>query len=567
MPPLIKCFKLSPAKMTEVWGLEMENKVEIREALNTFGKMLNIALIYGMDHPSIRAPLFETHLAFESALKDASQITIGLFNNALTVNDKMISEYTIHLRALERRLISLDIPHLVIRSGLSVEELGLLVAALCTANSREGQSLKEKLEEAGLSHIKTEEVEYVAQHEGEHMVGGEEGEGGGSGTADEGEGESDEEEPEEPAPEPTVHVEQIVAFLKGETASSEAPSADLQEILSDPEKLGQLIMESASVRQSVQSLDTGESLADIVIGCLRNTYEDLSRQKKFKSARGKASLNKAMLLLEKTVVDKIRNAVGEAQPEVDEQVLAALREMEEERQVDILAARYAEQQKKLTKAETDILRYAREHGEERARELLDAADVPGNEWRRLMVRSRSTSFGHGSGSGTGTGDGQGGGSGSGSAESVDMSALAIVLDKLENIMHFEETPPALVRAIVDETRNGVADVKAQFENQIEELEEEINLHEAEDADDLSAQTSRADLLLQISQLALKLAQPLTVINASVEAALQQTSNPDLQKELLDLACESGLVMKGLMERLTQLVGYPTLQQADAGLAE
>jgi len=553
----------------------MENKVEIQEALNTFGKMLNIALIYGMDHPSIRAPLFETHLAFESALRDAPQITIGLFNNALTVNDKMISEYTIHLRALERRLISLDIPHLVIRSGLSAEELGLLVAALCTANSQEGQSLKEKLEEAGLSHIKTEEIEYVAQHEGEHMVGGEDGEGGGDGTADDGEGEGDEEKPEEPAPEPTVHVEQIVAFLKGETASSEAPSADLQEMLSDPEKLGQLIMESASVRQSVQSLDTGESLADIVIGCLRNTYEDLSGQKKFKSARGKASLNKAMLLLEKTVVDKIRNAVGEAQPEVDEQVLAALREMEEERQVDILAARYAEQHKKLTKAEVDILRYTREHGEERARELLDAADVPEKEWRRLMIRSRSTSFGHGAGSGrghgggtgSGDGDGQGGGTGIGSAESVDMGALAIVLDKLENIMHFEETPPALVRAIVDETRNGLADVSAQFENQIEELEEEIHLHEAEDADALSAQTSRADLLLQISQLALKLAQPLTVINASVEAALQQISNPELQKELLDLACESGLVMKGLMERLTQLVGYPTMQEADAGLAE
>ncbi len=553
----------------------MDKTAGLQDALNTFGKMLNIALIYGMDHPSIRAPLFETHLAFESALKDAPQITVGLFNNALTVNDKMISEYTIHLRALERRLISLDIPHLVIRAGLSAEEMGLLVAALCTANSQEGQSLTEKLEEAGLSHIKTEEVEYVAQHEGEYLTGGEDGEseGGGDGTGDKDEGEGDEEEAEEPAPEPSVHVEQIVAFLKGETASSEAPSADLQEMLSDPEKLGQLIMESASVRQSVQSLDSGESLADIVIGCLRNTYEDLSGQKKFKSARGKASLNKAMLLLEKTVVDKIRNAVGDAQPEIDEQVLSALREMEEERQVDILAARYAEQQKKLTKAETDILRYAREHGEERARELLDAADVPENEWRRLMVRSRVTSFGGGSGGG-GKGDGSdggrgsgGGGTGAGSSESVDMGALAIVLDKLENIMQFDETPPALVRAIVDETRNGVADVQAQLENQIEELEEEAELLEAEEKDTLAAQTSRADLLLQISQLALKLAQPLTVVNASVEAAIQQTANLSLQKELLDLARESGVTLKELMERLTQLVGYPTLQQADVGLAE
>jgi len=545
----------------------MDNTTELQNALNVFGKMLNIALIYGMEHPSVRAPLFETHNAFESALRDAPQITIGLFNNTLTVNDKLITEYTIHLRALERRLVSLNIPHLVIRQGLSSDELGLLVAALCTANSQDGQTLTEKLEEAGLNYIKIEEVEYVAQHEGEHLVGTEEGEGGG--TGDEAEGDGDDEEDEEPKAAPTVHVEQIVAFLKGETASSEAPSADLQEMLSDPEKLGQLIMESATVRQSVQSLDTGESLADIVIGCLRKTYEDLSDQKKFKSARGKASLNKAMLLLEKTVVEKIRNAVGDAQPEIDEQVLSALREMEETRQVDILAARYAEQQKKLSKAEMDILRYTREHGEERARELLDAADVPENEWRRLMVRSRTSSFGGGSGGGSGDGGGGDGGAGSGAggADSVDMGALAIVLDKLENIMQFDETPPALVSAIVDEARNGLADVKAQVEGQVEELEEEAELLKAEERDTLSGQTNRADLLLQISQLALKLAQPLTVINAAVEAAIQQTSNPALQKELLDLACESGVTLKGLMERLTQLVGYPTLQQADVGLVE
>ncbi len=557
----------------------MDSTVGLQEALNTFGKMLNIALIYGMDHPSIRAPLIETHLAFESALSEIPQVTIGLFNNTLTVNDKMITEYTIHLRALERRLVSLNIPHLVIRQGLSSEELGLLVAALCTANSKDGQSLTEKLEEAGLSYIKTEEVEYVAQHEGEYLTGGEGGEeeSDGSGTGNDGEDAADEEkDTEESEVAPAVHVEQIVAFLKGETASSEAPSADLQEMLSDPEKLGQLIMESATVRQSASALDGGESLADIVIGCLRNTYKDLSDQKKFKSARGKASLNKAMLLLEKTVVEKIRNAVGEAQPEVDEQVLSALREMEEERQVDILAARYAEQQKKLTKAETDILRYAREHGEERARELLDAADVPENEWRRLMVRSRTTSFGRGSGGG-GKGDGSGGsgsgngggggGSGAGSSEAVDMGALAIVLDKLENIMQFDETPPALVSALVDEARTGIADVKAQVEIQVDELEEEIELLKAEEKDTLAGQTSRADILLQISQLALKLAQPLTVINASIEAAIQQASNPSLQKELLDLARESGVTLKELMERLTQLVGYPTLQQADVGLAE
>ncbi len=531
----------------------MDNTVELQDALSMFGKMLNIALIYGMEHPSVRAPLIETHLAFESALRDAPQITIGLFNNALTVNDKMISEYTIHLRALERRLISLNIPHLVVRQGLSSDELGLLVGALCTSNSRDGHTLKDKLEEAGLSNIKTEEVEYVAQHEGESLVGGGTEDGTGEG-GDEGEGSK---------AAPTVHVEQIVAFLKGENGAADTPSADLQEMLSDPEKLARLIMESVAIRQTAQSLDGGESLADMVIGCLRRTYGDLNQQKKYKSARGKAGLNKAMLLLEKTVMDKIRNAVGEANPEVDDRILTALHEMEEDRQVKILAARYAEQTKKMAKAEAELIQYSQEHRGEKFQGVLKDAGVSEEEWKRLSVQDRAGSEGAGGNIGS---EGKNAASGRGLAGALNMGALAIVLDKLENIMQFDETAPEVMSAVVSDARSGIADIKAQFDGQIEALKGQIKLHEDESERADSDQMSRADLLLQISLFSLKLAQPLSVINASVEAATQQISNPVLQKEFLDLAQESGKVMKDLMERLTELAGYPSMQDADMGLS-
>jgi len=513
----------------------MDNTAEIQEALNLFGKMLNIALIYGMDHPSIQAPLLETHLAFESALKDTPQLGIGLFNKTLTVNDKMISEYTIHLRALERRLVSLNIPHLVIRKGLSSDELGLLVGALCGSNSQGGQTLAEKLKEAGLDNIKTEEVEYVAQHEGESLVGG--------GTED-----------EDSEATPSVHVEQIVAFLKGDAASSETSSADLQKMLSDPEKLAQLIMESVAIRQAAQPIEGGESLADIVIGCLRRTYGDLTQQKKFKSARGKAGLNKAMLLLEKTVVDKIRNAVGEANPEIDDRILTALHDMDEERQVKLLAARYADQTKKMAKVEADIVQYSQEHCGEAVHGLLEETGMQEKEWKRLAVQEPEE----------GEGSGGNAGSGSGFANELDMGSLAIVLDKLEHIMQLDETSPEVMKSVVSEARNGIEDAKAQFDDQIELLKGEIQLHE-DDSEGLgSDHMSRADLLLQLSLLSLKLAQPLSVINISVEAAIQQLSDPILLRDFLDLAQESGQIIKGLLERLVDLVGYPSMQDADRG---
>lgn len=516
---------------------------ELQEALGLFGKTLNIALIYGVDHPSVHSPLVETHTALSTALENSPKITIGLLHGTLTVNNKIITEYTVHLRALERRLVSLKIPHLVIRPGFSADEFRHLVNALCTANAKEGQTVEEKLSEAGLDNIKTEEISYVAQHEGEHLVGngepydigGEDGENSGGDSSKEN-------------PEASVHVEQIVAFLKGESASSGVPSGDLEKMLAEPEKLGRLIMESVSIRQSAQSLEEGESLADIVIGCLRRTYDDLNKQKSFKSSRKKASLNKAMLLLEKTVVDKIRNSMGENQAELDDQILAALHDMEEQRQVEIIATRYAEQHKKISQAERELIQYARKYGEDKARQALAEANVPEQELHHLMAQSRQ------SGSGEERGDGSG--------EGFDMGSLAIVLDKLEHIMQFDETPPALMKAIVDETRTEIKTVDDHLAYQVDRIEEQVERHAAGDTN-----TDRADILLQISQLSLKLAQPLTVIIASVESAIKQTSHPDLQNDLLELADESGQIMKGLLKRLTELVGYPSMQDADVRLPD
>ncbi|QHI69600.1 hypothetical protein [Tichowtungia aerotolerans] len=540
---------------------------EMMNALGILGKMLNIASIYGMNHPSVSGPMKEAHQVLSDALRIEKKVALGLFNKTLTINDKMISDYTVHLRALERKFITLNIPHLVFRNGITLDELTQLVNALCTAGNQSGPSIKEQLDEAGMDHIKADSVEYVAQHEGEHLVGDDEGgrngvEGDGDGLDEEAAEEKNEEEEETPPP---IQIEQIVAFLKGDPSSaSEPPTDELQEMLSDPEKLGQLIMESVSVRQSMQSLENGESLADIVIGCLRRTYEGLAQQKKFKSARGKASLHKAMLLLEKTVVDKIRNAVGEEQPEVDEQILEALREAEEQRQVEILAARFAEQHKKMTKTELDVLNYIRKHGEEKARALLDSEDIPEQEWNRLMIQSRNSRTGAGEGTGAGSESGEVGGSG----DNIDMGALAIVLDKLDTIMHLDNTPPEIIKSTVDDVRENVEAATAKVEKQVESLESQVLQHEEDlilPPENRRSNKSRADLLLQISQLALKLSQPLTVITASIEAALLQTTQPALQHELLELANESGQRMKELMDRLTRLVGYPSMKEADIGI--
>lgn len=538
---------------------------EIMNALGALGKMLNIASIYGMQHPSVANPLQEAYRLLSDTLKTEKQIAVGLFNKTLTVNGLSILDYTVHLRALERKFASLDIPPLVFREGITMVELGQLVGALSNTGKQAESGIQQKLEEAGLNHINTENVEYVARQKGQHLTGDEEG--GGRGSEGEKSGTPNSETSEEAAPSPQVHVDQIVAFLKGDPASSdEPPSEDLKEMLSDPEKLGQLIMESATVRQSTQALDEGESLADIVIGCLRKTYDGLARQKKYRSSRGKASLNKAMLLLEKTVVDKIHDSVGEEQPDVDEQILESLRDAEEQRQVEILAARFAEQHKKMTKTELDVLNYIREHGEDKARALLGSETIPEQEWNRLMVRSRQTG---GTGTGTaGSGSAENGEIG-GSGDSIDMGALAIVLDKLDTIMQLDSnTPPEIIQSTVENVRETVDSTASEAEQAVEQMEQRVEQFEQNASHPPEPRTGKkkhSDLLLEISQLTLKLAQPLTVISASIQAALQQADDPAIQLDLLQMADESATRMKDLMDRLSRLVGYPSMKEADIGI--
>ncbi len=532
------------------------SNLKMMTTLGLFGKMLNIASIYGLNHPALKNPLKETYRTLEALLKTEKKVTLGLFNQTLTVNDKMVAEYTVHLRALERRFVALNIPHLILRRGITIDELRQLTELLCTGGSQTAQSLKDKLDQAGLSHVKAEQVDYVAQHEGERLVGKNEEPGEGTGgdraadSQDDAEGDTPKhkkEGNEAPAP---IRIDQIMAFLKGDIPAEDAPEKDMQKLLSDPEKLGQLIMESVSIRQSVQSLDAGESLADIVIGCLRRTYEGLNSQKKHRSARGKASLNKAMLLLEKTVVDKIRDSVGGDHPEIDAQIRSALREAEERRHVEILAARYAEQRKKTTKAETEIIRCAQEHGEEKTRAALEEFGVTEQDWTRLMVQTRPAE----------TAGGPAGG-----ASAIDMNALAIVLDKLETIMDLENIPPEIVKSAVEEVRTNIEHATSAVEKQIAKIEKQMSRQEAgsrQTSDPEEQREQRADTLLEISHLALKLFQPLTVITASVEAALKQTDRPELQTELLELAHESGEIMKKLMKRMSRLTGYPSIEEAD-----
>lgn len=502
---------------------------EILPVLISLGRGLGTVSIYGTEHPGVEQILEKTFADLQVALRNRQSLSIGTFNGSLTIDEEPVAVLDVPVRMLEKRLTAMQISHLALTKGLTRDELKNLLKALCAPT---GTQMKESLSESKLSHVKVSDVRYVALRDGEEMTGksgGTKDPGGSASGADTA---------------PSFKVGQIVAFLKGEASKTEA-SGDLKKMLSDPERLGQMIMEAARIRQSAVSTQDGESLADIVVGCLRRTYDGLRKESEFMTPQGKVNLAKGMMLLEKTVLDKIHAAFGDQNPDIDRRILNAIREMDEDHQFEMLTARYFDQRRKMERAEGKIIERIRQQGADKVREQFVSPDVPPADWQRLTVKASSDPAG---GKGAGTGGG-----------GLDLSALAVVLEKLEGLMQIGSSDPAQIQTAVNVTRNGLNEYADRIESRIQDLEGQVELRKPSSltVENHAAHLSREELMIEVSKLTMALLQPLTVVNASVEAAMRH-SGTEPQKELLDLAFKSGKRIQSLTERLINLVGYPEL---------
>jgi len=501
---------------------------DLRPILVSLGRGLGAVSVYGIDHPSVEQIIEQAFDDLQTALLNRKAISIGTFNGSLTLDEDPVAARDVPIRTLEKRLTLMKVSHLALTKGLTRNELKKLLTALCEPNDSQ---MKESLSAAGLNHIEMSDVKYVALREGEHKTG-KGGQDGGSGSSHAG---TDDISP--------AKVRQIVAFLKGEASAS--ATGDMKNLLSDPERLGQMIMEAASIRQSAVNVQDGESMADIVIGCLRRTYGGLRKESEFQSAQGKANLTKAMMLLEKNVLDKIHASLGAQHPEIDRRIFDAIREMEEEQQFELLTAHYFDQRRKLDKVEAKLVQSIQKNGAEKARKMAGDQDLSPKDWQKLMVKAgiESPSERHGTSIGGG----------------LDMGALAFVLERLEGLMQLKNSDPEQIKTAVTGTRAGLSTYNNQIEARIQELEGQIQLKERKSStvEDHAEHLSREELMEEVSKLTLALLQPLTVVNASVEASLRHAEK-EVQKDLLDLAYEGGKRMQSLTKRLVTLVGYPVI---------
>ncbi len=513
----------------------------LTNALNELSRTANIIATYGKNHPATRKTGETTFAAMQALFANRPQIVLGNFSGILTIDGDLIQASGTLLKSLERRLSRLQITGLRISKGTSAQELEQLAELL---SHTEAADYANAIKDSALDHIALEDISFQAVREGQTVANTSDLAGmdaGGVLVLDDDAGGS-----AGPTAN-TVQVDQIVAFLKGDISIEDGNTGEeLAHAATDPETLGQMIMESVAIRQSASQL-TGESVSDIVLGCLRRTFDGLRTQPSFQTSDGIASLQKSLLLLEESMLEKMRNLAGDACPELDRQIVQAVREMDETLGFELAARQYAEHRQAIKQNKEQLQAYLKTHAPEAAEELLQDSGLSETDWQNIVVGSNSAKHG------TGGPDIAGG-----------LNTLATVFEKLETLMQSEDRTEHQVHDLVEQANENIGDTFDSTREKLDTLSKQLKEEDTGTIGGEGRTMSRKELLSSISEVAQELKQPLTAINASLEMMLDgyvgEVSNE--QRELIDLAHNSSQHLRYLMNQLINIVGLPANKGID-----
>jgi len=532
-----------------------------QDAVEAIGRIIHSASIYGIDHRASRDAMSSAFEKVKTATDSSKKINFTIRDKRLVVNGKAPASNTAFINQLLQKMQSKDITAFSIVKGMNEDEFRKLLSLLV---SRTGKKFDEELKEQNLSHVKSDKIVYKEMTEGEEQSQREretrKGEGIRLGGLDKvakewlagkGEGYGDASDGPESGSQHSPGVEQIVAFLKGNVSSDNpALQENLERVAEDSDILANLIMESAAIRQSQTDIGSGESVADLVLGCLRRTYEGLKETPKAKTQQGKIELKKSLLLLEKNIIDKLHRITSENDPGMDARISEAIQEMGEDFELDYIATEYVQQRAAMARNEKKIADYIKQQdGKSLEKRLLNAGMAP-ESWHRLNAKGDNKAVPQPEGASGG--------------ESIPggFGALAVVLAKFDELMSSTTPNAAEVSEFMDEIDRHVEDVEERTAQSIDEFANDIKREIQEnDIKEKKLRNRRENFTLFVARLAelgQELLQPLTVVSCSINMAVSGYTGEltDEQKDLLSLAHSSSKRLDRLINRLIEMVGYP-----------
>jgi len=502
--------------------------------LEQIGRILLNAALYGADH---RLTIDAVRAAFplqEKLSASGQTFTVDLVDDALMLNGRNCDLRNRLLQTVAERMRRQEISGFALLPGMTDDEfLNLLDLLLAPAPSEGGPDFAEELERRGLKHLQPRRGTWVQVPEG--TVFKEEAEGGEEGEKEAGAAEQSELEAGGAA------VEQIMAFLKGQVDADKVRQ-DIEEIAHKPEELAKLIMEAAAVRMKTAGLPEGESLADFVVGCLRRTFDELRKSRRARTQKGRRDLKKTLLMLEREVLDKLRQFAPDAGEDAGAILEQAVDEMRDSLDIEGLAVEYARRIKALEKSEKRLLRYIKKHPSAAAE--AEGVPIPSDptalkDWKPIAWTQAA-----------------GGDGGEGGALPEEVGVLAVLLTELDRLMRSGNPDMDAVKALNERIRDAAAQVAEETRRAIEEIPDSPPDDSAE-AERIREERLReremlSEIVQQLCQLAVSLNGALAMITYGLSHHL-----PLEHWEILTTATRCGRELNEMLRLLRSRVGLPS----------
>lgn len=483
---------------------------------DSLGASLVSSDLYGMQHKLTIKALETCFDQLMAILSRASRIDVACSEDGqLALNRSPVADVTPRLLALTRRLNALKISGFSMKSGLDAQEFMNLMIYLARPRAGDGAGASPRtLEDAGLPHVTATRTVVTQVEDGDGQ-------------------------PEPPTEAAGRGVQQILAFLKG-TAGEGGDAREGQEAVraADPAALADLIMDAVAVRQAA-GIAGGESLGDLVVGCLRRTFGALNSGPAAKTAKGKKDVKRTLAVLEEKIVERLRAMAAEGLEDAEPAATEELEGLKEEIEIEDVVAQYMRSRRAEEDKEEKLLRYMRrkrvaEGGAPELRKHLEAEGLAAEEWDSLVVRCAGQAS-------------SGGTAGHGQSD----EKLPLLLAELTRVLE-SKAAPAEVDRVVESVGGGFRQVAKRMAVEIEGVQSAPR----RTASERQALQGRALLLLR--ELVQQLCQPLSVMNGAVQMLLDRHSGEldNSQRQLLTLAVECSEQIHVLAKRLIELAGVP-----------
>ncbi len=545
------------------------------------GKAIAHAHLYGPEHSVTAATTGQAYALLTKLMEPGQALSLHVAEGQLFANGEEVEMKSPLMGTFAQALASLNIGSIALEAGMPAEEFADFIRLLAQGKVKQGHSAS-SADDAEPStpdmnrfkHLKTQKTVYRAVSENETVVQRDT-----AGKAEALQNLND------------GHIRQIVAFLKGnsDSAPESPPFSDLEHTATQADQLADLIMKSAVVDRQAADLSGGETLGDIVVGCLRRTFDALNRTPGAQTRKGKRAIRKTLAVLEKDLLDRLRETANEGCENACQELSRAVADMTEEIQAADLAAQYVRKQKAATEDEERLIRFIRKQGpravaDSTLKEQLMSEGLSESGWRELVVRSgmeeepEAEPRQH-------RGDEHGGAT----DETREVSTLISLLNDLTQAVRQDvgREPGGLMK-VLEKVGREVDAAIAQTDEKVEALARLATMLAEDDippdpmttpgsdaAGDAPPSPKRLTTVQQrsvmriLGEITQELSQPLSVVACTLDMfrnmdgeALSQSKGP-----LLDLAKESVFRMEDLIGKVGRVTGMPKELAPDHALLE